>query len=345
MNKGAEHITEQIKQVFGDVLKHGFLGNLPLAGTIRRRFLPSEEDRMAKQMSRFYAPITVFNNLSETQKRLYVRNLPVVDARERQWRVDYAQKVKPEGWETTDPLNHDPNNYRYIVHDVYYDNDFVSTLKGGSPRVFYTNIAPTRKYSVTVDEFLSRMHISCSMIDEIHRGTYTDLNVGPDTYHGFILEVPEENIVEVWPHDMGKGQFSENDEIKPLNPFAIDLFHNTPSAQEFMRMSREHYYNEVVVNGVGPSGKRIKIAGIYLLTHPILGIPLYEVEIARAKRIIGKYKDAEGWQEEVEQLEPKYRQALDLAYLLRIPIVHIPQMITIEELKRELTIPFKNREV
>lgn len=342
MKNGAEYITEQVNQAFRGILNYGLIDDLPLVRAIRERFIPSEEDRMIEQMSRFYAPTTVFNNLSEAQKRLYVRNLPVVDAREKQWRVEYDQKAKPAGWGTTDPLKHDPNNYRYIVHDVYYDNDFVSALKGKPPRVFYTTY-PRRKYSVTIEAFLTRNHISCSMIDEIHRGTYTDRNIGPDTYHGFILEVPEENIVEAWPRDMGKGQFNSNDEKRPLCEFAIDFFHNTPSAQEFMRLSGKDYYNEVVVNGIGPSGKQIKIIGVYLLTDPIIGIPLYEVETTRAKRILAKYKYAGGWQEEIERLEPKYRQALDLSHLLGTPIVYIPQMITIKELERELTLPFKMR--
>lgn len=283
---------------------------------------------------------THFRNLREfltpDEERRYIELLPDVVEREEKLRVEYVGKEKPPGWQTTDPKNHDPDNFRYIVHTIINTkNDYVASLRG-EPKVDYS----TRPWT-DLDGFLARNMTSCTLVDELHRGTYVQDQVP----HGFILEVPEENIVAIDPFDMGKPwDMQDKKEAEKTLWDGIQRKQNTPSAQAFFDEGVSGWYNEVVVDGIGPQNRNIQISGIFMIVDPVLGIPQYEIktrlsrtrqqEIAKLAKKGYKEEDVEniipGYGTEkwfIQRMKDRYQQAKDLSELLKVPIVPIPQLI------------------
>ena len=262
----------------------------------------------------------------------YLQNMePVVESEERLLR-EYPDKNKPAGWKTTDPKKHNPENFRYIVHTIINrNNDYVASLRG-KPR----NEQSRQKYT-DLQGFLERPFTSCTLIDETHRGTYSQAKIP----HGFILEVPEENIIAINPNDMGKPwDVEDKEEFQSRNKKDIDLRKQTPSAQDFLNAGVSEFYNELVVSGIGPEGRKISITGVFLIVDPFLGIPLYELYTRLPpdiKRKVEELRKKKYTEEEIEKMLPRlqavsqmkkqYQQAKDLAELLKVPIVHIPQLI------------------
>lgn len=277
-----------------------------------------------------------FNHLTQllTQAELtnYLQNIqPVVEREERLVR-EYPSKEKPTGWQTTDPKKHDPENFRYIVHTIINtSNDYVASLRG-EPE----NKPLTRQYT-DLKGFLERPFTSCTLVDEIHRGTYLQNRIP----HGFILEVPEKNIVAINPNDMGK-PWDEQDEQKfqSRHQLDIDLRKRTPSAQDFLNAGVSEYYNEIVVNGIGPAGRKINISGIFFIVDPFLELPFYELYTrlpSNLGRKVEELRKKKFTEEDIDKMLPElqgvsrmkrqYQQAKDLAELLKVPIVHIPEVI------------------
>ncbi|MDO8573136.1 MAG: hypothetical protein Q7R77_00090 [Candidatus Daviesbacteria bacterium] len=249
--------------------------------------------------------------------------------RERELSTEYATKVKPSGWQTTDPLNHDPGNFRYIVHVTTkkaIDNTiWLRTAERGKSGEQYTD----RGWQETLADFLSQNSISCTLVDELHRGTYK-----PDVIpHGFILEVPEENIVAIDPTDLGAHNHVQNRQEREQQIFfqhGVEIKRNTPSAQAFLESCRRDFRNELLIDGIGPEGKQIRIAGVFLLTDPILGSPLPELysRLSWSPRAMYHRLFSPGyWAEEnyeINRLKRQYKTIKDLAQLLQIPIIRIP---------------------
>lgn len=248
--------------------------------------------------------------------------------REERLRREYQTKDKPAGWETTNPLNHNPDNFRYIVHTTSK-----ASLDGSAWETYAKKLGPKREmhgnaWEVLIADFLSRSSTSCTIIDEVHRGTYK-WDVIPQ---GFILDVPEENIVALDPTDLGTmNHIQDRQKRGQLDNIrrGIELKHNTPSAQAFLESCMYDFRNEVLIDGIGPEGRQIRIAGIFLITDPILGTPLHDLNSrsswhpsAVLDRIFSHGMGEEKYR--ISSVKKQYQQTKDLAKFLQVPIIRIP---------------------
>lgn len=281
---------------------------------------------------RRFAPRSALSKmLSDKEFMQYVNNIPTVIAREIDLRDTYDLRPKPEGWRTTDPRHHDPNNFRYLVHCYSDDGAIADQLRLGNTQ--------------ELNDFLSKMALSCSMLDELVTRPYKDDVI----MHGFILDAPEDKIIAIDYADMGKSHrlrhdpgISEQDINKELAR-EIDLRRRTPQAQTFMRECHQGgvFYNEVVVNG----GDDLKVVGVYLLTDPFLDKSLYEIysrltveEMEQLQRLHGislnDYSELSLYGEplrggmwETTRNIQGYVEAQDLARILDVPLVPIRNFI------------------
>lgn len=246
--------------------------------------------------------------------------------REERLRREYGTKDKPSGWGVTDPLNHNPENFRYIVHTTSK-----TSLDHATWETYARRLGPKREmndnaWEVLIANFLARNSTSCTLIDEIHRTTYK-WDVMP---HGFILDVPEENIVALDPTDLGTHNvIQDKQERDCIHNNSVELKRNTLSAQSFLESCSYSFRNEVLIDGIGPEGRQIRIAGIFLITDPILGTPLDELHSrlnwhpsAVLDRIFSYGIREERYR--VSEVKKQYQHMKDLAQLLHVPTVRIP---------------------
>lgn len=266
------------------------------------------------------------DRLSDEELKRLVQNIQIVQARERHLWDSWQFRQKPDGWQTTDPNSHDPDNFRYIVHALNVGSDMIKSLQTGNPEA--------------LNYFLQRKGISCSLIDEVHRDTFMHSN-GLARGHGLILDVPQENIVAVHYADMGKYSpmpyldLSDNEIEEILQPY-VDLKKQHPDAQSFFAKTG-CYYNEVVVS-------RAKVAGVFLKSDPFLNLPLDEVysrlglESLRAVHQFQRWGLALDNESDIIGSQPlsgdlfyakrfagsRLQEAQEIARLLNIPLVLIP---------------------
>lgn len=261
--------------------------------------------------------------LPELQRYLWVGR---TRKREARLRAEYPNKSKPEGWGTNDPKFHDPENFRYIVHTTS-----IERLDNGVWLRSARNLGPKRKYegnpwNVLIGDFISHDSISCTLVDEVHRGTYLQ-DTNP---HGFILDVPEENIIALAPGDLGTPDTmtSREHRLRILRD-GIERREKTPSAQAFFNDGVADVRNEVLVDGIGIRGRQIRISGVFVITDPILGIPLYDLPVSnRWEPDIILRQIFNPWGNEVSDIirdrRRLHKEAKDLAKFLAIPLVYIP---------------------
>lgn len=246
--------------------------------------------------------------------------------REERLRREHVIKDKPSGWDTTDPLNHNPNNFRYIVHTTSK-----GSLDGAAWQTYARRLGPKREmqgntWEVLIGDFLARNSTSCTLIDEVHRATYK-WDVMPQ---GFILDVPEENIVALDPTDLGTHNFIQGKQERDrIHRDGIELKCNTSSAQAFLETCAHDFRNEVLVDGIGPKGRQIRIAGVFLITDPYLETPLDELNSrlswhpsAVFDRILSHGMSSEEYI--VKGYKKEYQEMKNLAHLLQVPIIRIP---------------------
>lgn len=256
-------------------------------------------------------------------------NTPGVVRKEERLHREYPTKDKPLGWRTTNPLKHDPNNYRYIVHTTSK-----GSLDSATWLTYARKLGPVREmtgnpWEVLIEDFLARNSTSCTMVDEIHRATYK-WDVMPQ---GFILDVPEENIIAIRPGDLGiNNVIQDKQERDRVYQNGIKRKCDTPSAQAFIETCSHDFYNEVLVDGVGPEGRQIRIAGIFFITDPYLGTPLNELYSRLSwhprdiiDRIYSYGKSNE--EDRVNRFKREYQEMKNVAQLLHVPIIHIPALL------------------
>lgn len=251
--------------------------------------------------------------------------LPGVVRREKRLRQEYPTKSKPDGWQTTDPLSHIPDNFRYIVHTTSK-----AAIANAAWETYAKRLGPKREmhgesWEVLIADFLARNSTSCTIIDEIHRTTYKWDVVS----HGFILNVPEENIVALDPTDLGThNHVQDKQERAQRHNTGIDLKNRTPSAQAFLETCSNDFRNEVLIDGIGSEGRQIRIAGVFLITDSILDVPLDELHSqlrwnpGLALERILSFNQSESVQL-ARSLKDEYQEMQKVAQLLEVPIIHI----------------------
>jgi len=278
--------------------------------------------------------------LTTEEKSKYLELYPRALERENRLLTEYAGKLKPPGWQTTHPQNHDADNFRYIVHTIVNtnDNDYVASLNGATEKRDRTRVW------TSLEGFLKRELISTSLVDEVHRGTYYQREF---IFHGFVFSVPEVNIIAVARGDMLKPSFDfangeqlhNRQEIEKHSGVkaGIELRQNT-TAQSFLDKGVNPNYNEVVIDGVGPTGEQIRVEGVFMIVDPVLGIPLYELYSRLSKNPQDIYRrlvspvfspalgDEVRW--DVLRMRKRFQEATDLAKLLKVPHVPIPTALS-----------------
>lgn len=244
--------------------------------------------------------------------------------------MEILSKEKPPGWQTTDPLKHNPDNFRYIVHTTTKGAiDHTAWLRRGG-HVKTLEEYRSRGWDETLAGFLSQNSISCTIINESHRGIYQADVVSS----GFILDVPEENIVALAPTDLGTHNYVQDRQEREQRTFfqhGAERKRNTPSAQAFLESCRYDFRNEVLIDGIGPEGRQIRIVGLFLIVDPISGTPLLTInsKLSWSPRIIFDRLFQAGYFEServlIKDAKQVYKEVKDLARILTVPIIHIPE--------------------
>ncbi len=90
---------------------------------------------------------------------------------------------------------------------------------------------------------------SASLISNDHPATWSN--------SGFILDVPTENIVNVWPYDSWVSNRMRQFIEEPPQPLNF-------SPRGLLRKSDPLAYNEVGVNGTSQSGQEVRVTGIFI---------------------------------------------------------------------------------
>ncbi len=164
----------------------------------------------------------------------------------------------------TDPKEHNPDYFAYIVHGLSGDSnhsqqrlvDLYALRDGEEIATSYEN--PLAKPEL----FVTRSHISCSLITQDYHNLW--MNKG-----GLILKVPRENIRKAAPEDLGT--VSVGDEYDAYLPDPAWVLHGG--------------LNEVSIAGVNKqAGTQIEIEGGIIIVDPLTGAPV-DKELARNVRL------------------------------------------------------------
>jgi len=115
-------------------------------------------------------------------------------------------------WSMTDPKEHDPSNFRYLVHCI------------PSKRQMTQHRPVSNRHIAFLDQegFVRQPRISCSLIDHT--------KVEPFGNIGIILDVPVGNIIAASPHDIAVHFFLDNFDFYFRAP-------GLPSPEEFMQLA------------------------------------------------------------------------------------------------------------
>jgi hypothetical protein len=205
----------------------------------------------------------------------------------------------------TDPKAHDPKEFRYLVHGIMQDTSKVAekgfqasgpvsdeawnnllakyagyyTIKrvetsarnadGTITRGYKEQLwVDFRRYYLEHPDVLQSTMISTSVIDQDHVSSYYPF--------GFILKVPPENVYSAAPEDQSVKNRAE-DFLKELTRVLHNKAHDkllTPEQvlEGTKRDKGNTGYNEVVVVGRSPEGKKVEVTGIFVKIAPDGGL-------------------------------------------------------------------------
>jgi hypothetical protein len=166
---------------------------------------------------------------------------------------EIAKDFTPWG-NVTNPKNHNPAKYRYLVHainpaakismsrtsmDVIHDQkNMIDEEEGDQSINLYSQ--PER--------LAERVALSCSLIDESHYGTWGKV--------GLIIEFPPENVSITSSSDAGAFVMSKKllEEQARKNPIL--------TAEQLLKQTHSSSYNEIVIIA-NKDGKKIRLAGFF----------------------------------------------------------------------------------
>lgn len=146
--------------------------------------------------------------------------------------------------EFSNPHTHNPQSYRYLVHTIDING---SQFSAESSFQFIENVVGRRECAT----------YSASLIDQDKRGTFGRI--------GFILEVPEANILLAKNSDMGSVSLSTNEDPKKFNDtlnWYLKVVGTLPKPEALLKLTSSQVYNEVLVEGKVARG--IKIIGVFI---------------------------------------------------------------------------------
>jgi len=156
----------------------------------------------------------------------------------------------------TDPKEHNPKNFRYLVHAF---NPFatasqpfvaISAQLSGAYKVDKREGDQSINLFEQPERLVERVSLSMSLIDQDHTGTW-----GPG---GIIVEAPEENIVITSPTDAGSHSSSKE--------FLKRQAQNRPrlTGEQLLKSTSPGIYNEVVAFAKSETGKTVRLVGFFI---------------------------------------------------------------------------------
>ena len=184
----------------------------------------------------------------------------IVRAKAAEYR-DKAMNISVEAWKniTTDPREHNPNYFKYIVHSIQSESlrlhrdilEIQLKLNG-------LDVDENRRTDLlrNSDDIAKKAVISTSLIDQNHRGTWGNV--------GFILDVPAENILSVSNQDMGSLPRSAEYVKARLRERDIE------SPDVLLKNTHPSQYNELEITGTNPFdlSKKVKVIGVFIKVGP-----------------------------------------------------------------------------
>jgi len=159
----------------------------------------------------------------------------------------------PKWGGTTDPIQHDPLQYRYLVHAI---NPFSSmkaqliTLYDARDGIKYDESWGDQKISMydQPERIGERVSLSMSLIDQDHTATWGEA--------GLIVEAPEQNVVLTSSSDVG----AHNNNLDFLLKQAQN--HGVMSVDNLISSTSPHSYNEVVAVA-SRDGQQLQLKGFF----------------------------------------------------------------------------------
>lgn len=153
----------------------------------------------------------------------------------------------------TDPRNHDPRNFRYLVHAFNPYARFSQQLIATELSAYEVDKSEGDQSINLFEEperLGERVSLSMSLIDQDHTGTW-----GPG---GIIVEAPEENIIITSPTDSGSYN-SSKEFLKRQAQNRTRL-----SGDQLLQLTSSGIYNEVVAFAKSESGKTLRLKGLFI---------------------------------------------------------------------------------
>jgi len=184
----------------------------------------------------------------------------------RQVETSASPEQRQASWQNsfTDPRNHNPRNFTYLVHGL--NSPIGRAIQAIALHDIGTD--PNKKPDVDLEREPLRIAekpiISTSVIDRRHSATWGNA--------GLILRTPPENIVSIYREDAGTPWY---DPEKSLEATGGEL---ACTVDELLEQTRPSSYNEVVIQGSTEAGKT-EVVGFFI--KKFLDNSLVEEELAK----------------------------------------------------------------
>lgn len=200
------------------------------------------------------------------------------------------KEPEPKIWGgVSDPKEHDPKNFRYLVHAFKPFATASLPLVAISAELYGAYQVDKSEGNQSINLFDQperlgeRVSLSMSLIDQEHTGTWGK--------GGIIVEAPEKNIVITSPTDTG----SHNSSKEFLRRQAQDQLRL--SGEQLLQSTFDGFYNEVVAFAKAESGETVRLKGFFIKvdkhgqpTDPViaekmrqhairLNLPLVEIQV------------------------------------------------------------------
>lgn len=154
---------------------------------------------------------------------------------------------------TTDPTQHDPKQFRYLVHAINpfsQMNALQITLYDAKDGIEYDESWGDQKISMyeQPERVSERVSLSMSLVDQDHSATWGEA--------GLIVEAPEQNVVLTSSSDAGAHNNNLNFLLRQAQK------HGVMSGDNLLRSTSPYSYNEVVAVA-NRDGQQVQLKGFF----------------------------------------------------------------------------------
>lgn len=162
--------------------------------------------------------------------------------------TEWTEQPRSKAWgNLTDPQNHNPDGFRYLVHAFNLLNEIVSIqtmLEGRSAEQGVDLVQQPERLN-------ERVSLSMSLIDQNHTVTW-----GPG---GILVQAPETNVII----SSAKDTAVTNSSLSALEARSQDL--QKLPADDVLQQTKPGKYNEVVALGTDANGNKLKLNGFFVI--------------------------------------------------------------------------------